>query len=348
MTVAVVAGGDIGGDVGVAQAHLFAVIGVAVMFEPVLVAFAAAFVAGHFEMAVLGGLDLVGGVAISADRSALIALGEQLSVHALIVNLLDLDMTFAAGLGHVGVIDRRVAVHSALDVVHAVAIVAGRGDNQAHLQQRAAVDAVHVLGGNFRILDLIFPGEARIAVAGGASLGKVELEDRRIGLLDRRHLVRPVAVPATGRAGSAEGMADAVNAGGILFSGLLVIGFGFVAADAVGRGQFAFVDEVFDADVAIHAGQFAVDRSRKHVGREDRHRDGFSVNRARVGRIGVAIEAIGVGKLLGGQGGERDVPGEEAEQSSKHQPPSPRETPSTKPQAHQRTADMASLSELRG
>src|ERR1043165_5680839 len=334
MAMAVVASGDVGGDIGLAQGHRLAVVGVAIMFELVFVAFAAAFVAGHFEMAVLGGLDFVGGVAIGANRPALIALGEQLSVHALIVNLLDLDMTFAAGLGHVGVIDRRVAVHPALDVVHAVAIVARRGDNQAHLQQRAAVDAVHVLGGNFRILDLIFPGEARIAVAGGASLGKVELEDRRIGLLYRRPLVRSVAIPATGRAGGAQGMADAVNASGILFGGLLVDGFGFVAADAVGRGQFAFVDEIFDADVTVHARQFAVDRSRKRVGREDRHRDGFSVNRARVGRIGVAIKAIGVGKLFGGQGGEGDEPEEKKHKTRsgnpKSQIPNPKNIPTSK------------------
>ena len=42
MAVAVVTGGDVGGHVRFAQRHGFAVISVAIMFEPVLVAFAAA------------------------------------------------------------------------------------------------------------------------------------------------------------------------------------------------------------------------------------------------------------------------------------------------------------------
>ncbi len=57
VAVAVIAGGDIGGDVGLAQGHGFAVVGVAVMGQAVLVAPAAALVAGHLEVAVLGRLD---------------------------------------------------------------------------------------------------------------------------------------------------------------------------------------------------------------------------------------------------------------------------------------------------
>jgi hypothetical protein len=39
----------------------------------------------------------------------------------------------------------RIAVHAAFDVVDAMAVVAGRRDDQAHFQKRGAVDAVHVL-----------------------------------------------------------------------------------------------------------------------------------------------------------------------------------------------------------
>ena len=168
MAVAVVAGGDIGGDVRLAQGHGFAVVGVAIMLQPVLVAFAAALVAGHLEVAVLGGLDFVGGVAIGADRSALVALGKELAVDALVVGLFDADVAFAAGLGDVGVVDRRFAVHGPLDVVDAVAVIAGGGDDEAHLEQGAPVDAVHVLRRRLGILHLVFLRQPGVAVAFGA------------------------------------------------------------------------------------------------------------------------------------------------------------------------------------
>ena len=183
------------------------------MFEPVLVAFAAALVAGHFEMAVLGRLDFVRGVAIGADRAALVALGEQLAVDALVVGLLDADVAFAAGLGDVGVVDRRIAIHAALDVVHAVAVVAGRRDDEAHLQQRAAVDAVHVLRRRLRELHLVFLGEPGIAVALGAGLRKVEFENGRLPVPGREDVVVAVAVGTGGGAGSTHRAAHPVDAG---------------------------------------------------------------------------------------------------------------------------------------
>ena len=82
------------------------------------------------------GLDLVGGVAVGADRAFGVALEQQLAVDALVVDLLDADVALAAGLGDVGLVDRRAAVDAALDVVDAVAVVAGGGDDQAHLRAR--------------------------------------------------------------------------------------------------------------------------------------------------------------------------------------------------------------------
>jgi len=51
--VTVVTRGHIGGDIRVAQRRGLAVIRVAIMFEPILVALAATHIAGHFEMAFL-------------------------------------------------------------------------------------------------------------------------------------------------------------------------------------------------------------------------------------------------------------------------------------------------------
>ena len=102
---------------------------------------------------------------------------------AFVVSFLDPHVAFATGLGDVGVIDRRIAIHAALDVVNAVAIVAGRRDDKAHLQERSAMDAVFVLGRGLGGLNLIFLREAGVGVAHGAGVGKIEFENRRVGLL---------------------------------------------------------------------------------------------------------------------------------------------------------------------
>ena len=194
MAVAVVAGGHIGGDVRLAQGHRLAVVGIAVMLEAVLVALAAALVAGYLEMAVAGRLDLVGGVAIGADRAARVAFEQQLAVDALVIGFLDADVALAAGLGDVGLVDRRAAVHAALDVVHAVAVVAGGRHDQAHLEHAAAVDAVEVLCGDVREAHPVFVGDALVVMALGAGAGQVQLEHRRVAVLGRQHVVRAVAI----------------------------------------------------------------------------------------------------------------------------------------------------------
>ena len=206
-------------------------------------------------MAVLGGLDFVGGVAIGADRSTLVALGEELAVDALVVGLFDADVAFAAGLGDIGVVDRRFAVHGPFDVVDAVAVIAGGGDDEAHLEQGAPVDAVHVLRRRLGILHLVFLRQPGVAVAFGAGPGQVQFEDRRRGILGGEHVVRAVAIPATGGAGSAQLVAHAMDAGRVLLDGLLV------ALDATGRLRRHIVVRVLGGNVrvAIRAGIGLVD-----------------------------------------------------------------------------------------
>ena len=185
MAVAIVAGGHGRGRVRFTQRHGLAVVGVPVMGQPVLVAFAATLVADGLEVVPLRLLNLVRGVTIRANRAALVAPGQQLAMHTMKVGFLDADVAFAAGFGDVGVVDGRVAVHPALDVMHTVAVVAGRRDNQSHLQERAAVDAFHVLRRGLRKLHLVFLRQPRVAVAPGAGLREVQLENRRRRVLHR-------------------------------------------------------------------------------------------------------------------------------------------------------------------
>jgi hypothetical protein len=103
-----------------------------------------------------------------------------------------------------------------------VTVIAGRRNNQPHLQQRASVNTVHVLRRRLRVLHLVLFGKPGIAVALGARVRKIQFEYGRIGVLYRQDLVRSVAVETAGGAGRPERVTSAVNARGItLCSGLM-------------------------------------------------------------------------------------------------------------------------------
>ena len=99
------------------------------MFQAILMAAPAPFIARHLEMSVLRGLDLVRCMTVRANWTAFIPLGQELPVNALIVDLLDCYMALAAGLGDVRGVNRRVAIDGAFDAMDSMAIVAGRSND---------------------------------------------------------------------------------------------------------------------------------------------------------------------------------------------------------------------------
>ena len=105
VTVAVVAGGHRRRRIRFAERHGFAMVGVPVMLEPVLMAFTATLVADGLEVVAFGIGDVMRGVAIGADRSARVTFGEQLPVNALDISFLDTEMALATSPGDVDVID---------------------------------------------------------------------------------------------------------------------------------------------------------------------------------------------------------------------------------------------------
>lgn len=163
--MAIVARRNLGRMVRLAQHHGLAVVGLAIMFQPVRMTFATALVAERLEIIARRVADLVRAVAIDTHRPALVALRQQLAVNALVINLLDAHVTFAAGLRHVRVVDGRITINVTLDFMRTMTIVARRRHDQPHLQQRVAMNAVHVLRGRLRELDLVFLGEIGVAVA---------------------------------------------------------------------------------------------------------------------------------------------------------------------------------------
>lgn len=122
-TVAVITRGDGGRGIGPAQRQSLAVVGVPVALQPVLVAFATALVADGLEIIARRIDNFVRAVAVGADRPARVALGQQLAVDAFVISLLDAQMTLAAGLRDVRMVDGRIAVHRALDIVDAMAVI---------------------------------------------------------------------------------------------------------------------------------------------------------------------------------------------------------------------------------
>ncbi|MEI6423555.1 MAG: hypothetical protein WCP55_15155 [Lentisphaerota bacterium] len=88
-----------------------------------------------------------------------------MSVHALKIGFLNADVALAAGAGNVGVVNRRIAVHAAANVMDAMAVVTGWRHNQAQFDQGTSMDAFHVLRRRLRKLHAILGRQVRVAVA---------------------------------------------------------------------------------------------------------------------------------------------------------------------------------------
>ena len=101
-----------------------------------------------------------------------------------------------------------------------------------------------------------------------------------------------MTIPAIGCAGSTEGVAHTVNAGGILS------GFFLMATPAIGRRQSRIMHQFFDANMAIGAVEFGMDREVKTVCGKNWERDVFTVNHAAGGGVSMAIQAVGVCQLV--------------------------------------------------
>lgn len=106
VTMTIIAGRDVGGDIGLPKGHRLAMVGFAIMGQFVLVAPAAALITRHLEVPVARSLDFMRAMAIRAHRSPLVPLQEQLAVHTLKVSLLHPMMALAAGFCHVQRVDR--------------------------------------------------------------------------------------------------------------------------------------------------------------------------------------------------------------------------------------------------
>lgn len=235
MAMAVVTGRDLGGIMGGAQGNGFAVIGFHVVFEAVLMTLAAAFVAGRFEVPAFLRFDLVGAVAIGADGATGIPLGKQLAVNAFHVGLLHTHMTFSTGIGDMGMIDRGVTINATEDIVNAMAIVAGGGDNKSEFEQGTAMDTFHVLAGGLREFHFVFRRQVGVAMAPGAGRWKVEFEDRGVALFNGDDIMAAMATGAGGRTGGPHVLADPVNTGRIFLGDLIM------TTSAGGRWEFGLM-----------------------------------------------------------------------------------------------------------
>src|SRR5262249_402762 len=107
MPMAVVAGSDIRRYVRLSKGHGFAVVGIAIMLEAILVTTTAFLIARHLEVTVLGGFHLVRRMAVRANRTAFVSFREQPAVDALIVDLFHFDVALAAGFGDVRLVNGR-------------------------------------------------------------------------------------------------------------------------------------------------------------------------------------------------------------------------------------------------
>ncbi len=97
------------------------------------------------------------------------------------------------------------------------------------------MDAVAIFLGRIGMFDFVFLGQAGITVAFAAGEGQVHFEHRRRRIIDRKNVMRAVAIPAFGRARRAEQVAHAVDARAVS------LGLFLMAEDAIRRRQRAIV-----------------------------------------------------------------------------------------------------------
>ena len=107
-----------------------------------------------------------------------------------------------------------------------------------------------------------------------------------------------MTIPAICRAGSAQLMAHAVNARGVIFPLFLM------TTRAIRRRQLAFVNQILDSLMAINAIQLRVNGFDEGV-RRKQQRYGFASNLPGRRRIEMTIQAIGVLEFFGGSDAAR-------------------------------------------
>ncbi len=244
---------------------------------------------GDGRVRVLWSLDGVNAVTIGADRGLPVAAGNGRAVDALHVLLLDVIVTLGAGGRNVELVDRRLGIDGAQDVVLAVTVGANRGFLGTGCD-RFAVDAFlirsvgrsrHAAGRHRKLL----------AVAGAAGCRNVGVSHLRLGIAGRQDLVHAaVAVLTLGDVGVAGGRRlrmDTAIVGGLLIG---------VTVGALGHHRRGIVRESLDVGVAIGAAKDAMGGGFE-LGVVDVEADLLSVLVFRESRIAMAGQALVVGHL---------------------------------------------------
>ena len=241
-------------------------------------------------------LDGVNSMAIGAHRRLPVALGDGLSVDALVEFLGDGIVTLAAGRRHIELENRRLRVPGVENLVRAVAVGADRGLLRAG-GNGMSVDTLlvrcHHLGALSAVLHYKF-----LAVARAAGRGNVGMMHARLRIAGRQQLMRAaVAIDAGGRLAVASLDGLAVEAA--IVRSLLVR----VAGGACDFQRRSFVRGTLDVGVAVHAGKHAAVDGIFESLRIDVQADGFAIDL--VSQRGVAMTSetffrSGFRKLLAG------------------------------------------------
>src|SRR3974390_554794 len=143
-------------------------------------------------------LDRGDGMAVGANRSLPVALGDGLSVYALLEFLRDRVVALPAGGWHIELEDRALGVFRVENLVRAVAVGADRGFFRAR-GDGVSVDTHLIRSRHLRALTAILHYEF-LAVAGAACRGNVGVVHARLGIARRQQFMRAaVAVNTAGR-----------------------------------------------------------------------------------------------------------------------------------------------------
>ena len=224
-------------------------------------------------------------VAVVADRSLPVALGDRRAMSALLEFLGDRIVAFSAGERHIEFEDRRLGILRVENLVSAVAVGADRSVLGAG-SDSVPVDTLFVRGHHLSALPAVGHHEL-LTVARPAGRRNIGMMHARLWIGGRQKFVRTaVAVDAGSRVTITRMHCSAVEAA-IVRS--LLVGMASGATNLFGSG---FVRRAFYIGVAVHTGEHAAVDGIFEGLRIDMQADGLAVDFMRECGIAMASETI--------------------------------------------------------
>ena len=155
--------------------------------------FSALLIDAETKLRALGTADLVRGMAMNAGGTAIISLGKQLAVNALIVEIFNKEMASATCLRDILFADAGFRMVVGLNIVGPVTVMARRCYDETINQQRLAVNGIDKMTRRFDLGGLTVRRHGAGTMTCAACFGESESINAGAQVADRVHIMATMA-----------------------------------------------------------------------------------------------------------------------------------------------------------